>query len=327
MSKKSKLISGLRKIREVEKKVLIGLNLSENQLAELSKGVTQLPNLVELDMNYELAKLPKKIAQLSNFALLLNSEKPNFEWNTEKNLQFEYHYESMSKGIIAMFIVRNRSFIEGNLYWKSGVVLNYEKTKALVISEPPDNKIKILIDGVKKQELLTIIRKEFAEIHKTFNNLPIKEMVQCICSKCAASDSCHKFDYKKLRDRLEKGIKEVECDISYEKVSIEELLNGVEDEATIQKGMEREYYSNSSVVHIHHGDEYNVNNHNNSKINVGRKVTVAAPKEKPIFFVEHPWISSLIVGVAGSLIASFILWDKIKSHIISWAQCFIDFIK
>ena len=161
--------------------------------------------------------------------LLKEQEKP-VKWNTSNDvLKFEYQYEFMPKGIMARFIVKRHIDIFENTYWKHGVLLEYKGAKALIkeniISSP--KRISISIEGDNKREYLAIIRKTFEEIHSSFTNLQIDEMVPCVCSTCKLSKKTHFYYYRDLRRRTVFKKSNVECPVSYEELSVVTLLEGV----------------------------------------------------------------------------------------------------
>jgi internalin A len=79
----------------------------------------------------------------------------------------------MPAGIITRFIVRTHDLIENNIYWKNGVVLKRENSRALIISETINRKIAIWCIGDDKKSMLEISRKEIDIIHETLNlNFP-----------------------------------------------------------------------------------------------------------------------------------------------------------
>ena len=90
---------------------------------------------------------------------LLTKEEPEYEWNNEGNLVLSYTYNNfMPKGIIIRFIVIMHQYIEQHKYvWRNGVILNKNNTKAKIIENYDERKIKINIIGENKQNLMTII--------------------------------------------------------------------------------------------------------------------------------------------------------------------------
>ena len=158
---------------------------------------------------------------------LLSSERPDYEWYADNSLRFEYHYEFLPAGIITRFIVRNHLLIEGNLYWKNGVILKCEGARARVVQETLNRKIRIAVEGENyKRELLAVIRNQFDHIHSTLNNPEVKEMVPCICKECGYSEP-YFYDYSVLRKFIEKGKRTIICQNSTEDVSIDSLLGDI----------------------------------------------------------------------------------------------------
>ena len=158
---------------------------------------------------------------------LLRPEKPDFEWNSQDNLRFEYQYEFMPAGVITRFIVRTRDLNKEEIYWQYGVVLERENTEALVISEPLNRKIRIWVKGEDRKELLAIIRREIDHIHGTLNDPNIKEMLPCICNTCKQNTQPNFYEFDILKGRLKNNVREIYCDTGQQNVSIEELLGEV----------------------------------------------------------------------------------------------------
>lgn len=157
---------------------------------------------------------------------LLSATPPVFSAPGSDSLRFEYHYDFMPAGIITRFIARNHELIDRNLYWRNGTILSWESAKALITSEPLNRKIRVAVEGYDKKDLLTIIRREFAHIHGTLNNPDVKQMIPCICDRCRTGDP-FLYEYQRMRDYLLGNEKEVICDKSIKRVSIEQLLTGV----------------------------------------------------------------------------------------------------
>lgn len=158
---------------------------------------------------------------------LLPIERPELVWDYNNSLRFEYWYDFMPDGIITRFIARNHFFIENNTYWKNGVILRIEGTRALIISEPLNRKIKVYIEGGERQgHLAAIIRKDISHIHQTLNNLPTKLMIPCICKKCTITKSTTAisyFDIFDLNRKISKGRTIVECYKNDEDINLEEF--------------------------------------------------------------------------------------------------------
>ncbi|MFM6265239.1 MAG: COR domain-containing protein, partial [Dolichospermum sp.] len=77
--------------------------------------------------------------------LLPKEEPATGEW--ENVLAFQYHYNILPSSIISRFIVRMHQQADKKTWWRSGIVLRYNKNRALVKSDQEDRKIFIFISG------------------------------------------------------------------------------------------------------------------------------------------------------------------------------------
>jgi internalin A len=134
---------------------------------------------------------------------ILPPDKPkDLKWDTTNNLQFEFRYDFMPAGMVSRFIVKSHSFIKDNLFWKYGVMLEYDQTQALVEEDYIHGKIKISLKGDNKKGLLSAIRMYIDEVHKDFdkaNKLVFEEMVPCNCSECFQSITPHFYKFNVLK--------------------------------------------------------------------------------------------------------------------------------
>lgn len=169
---------------------------------------------------------------------LLPSTQPNFAWDSTDNLKFEYQYAFMPSGLITRFISRQHELIERDLFWKNGVLLVWEQTRALVVMEPFHRKIRIALCGDDKKALLSVIRRDFMAIHRTLNNPEVVQMIPCSCSECQETEP-FLFNYDRLKKYLAKGETTITCDKSITRVSINALLTGVFSQEEI---IEDEFY-------------------------------------------------------------------------------------
>ncbi|MFM6270751.1 MAG: COR domain-containing protein, partial [Dolichospermum sp.] len=93
--------------------------------------------------------------------LLPKEEPATGEW--ENVLAFQYHYNILPSSIISRFIVRMHHLADKKTWWRSGIVLIYNKNRALVKSDQEDRKIFIFISGsdFTRRDLLSMIRSQF----------------------------------------------------------------------------------------------------------------------------------------------------------------------
>jgi internalin A len=183
------------------------------------------PELLQLMVRFELCF---QLGDSRDYIIpeLLPASPLNLVWNDRDNLLFEYQYDFMPAGIITRFIARNHDRVEGQAYWRYGVVLSWDGTWAQVVSDSRNRRVQVAVRGQDKKGLLEIVRREFSYIHRTLNNPEVKQMVPCVCNECRAAAPVF-FDYDVLRKYRDKGVKDIRCERSLEVVPVDRLLTGV----------------------------------------------------------------------------------------------------
>ena len=176
---------------------------------------------------------------------LLTENQPEYEWDDQKNLLLRYTYDFMPKGILLQFIVVMSDYIWGQTVWKSGVVLESGGARAEVIEYYGKRQIHVRVSGSNKKALMTIVIHELDKIHKTYKQLKYDKMIPCNCGKCKASETPHFYALERLQKRLADKRDRVECEISYEEVSILGLIDDVMERIPEQE--ERD----SLIIHYH----------------------------------------------------------------------------
>lgn len=183
-------------------------------------------HLLELMEKFELCfPLPNNAGYI--FPELLRTSRPDYNWDSNDNLRFEYSYSFMPGGILTRFIVNVHYLIKGSTYWKNGVIIKFEESEALILKEELDRKIKLAIKGNEKKELLGIIRSEIENIHITLNNPSVEEMVPCVCNQCLESEKSHFYEYSVLKKYKAKGMREIVCPDAIDVVSVDSMLDGM----------------------------------------------------------------------------------------------------
>ena len=171
---------------------------------------------------------------------LLDTQQPNYEWDTKNCLKFRFQYKFMPEGILTRLIVRLNALIEpGNdergLVWRKGVIFNSDNCRAQVLEEENRDGLKVIdiaVTGNQSQRkfLLRQIRNEVQSIHKKwFRNIQSEQMIPCICDNCSVADRQHIkfFEAGVLRRAQERGKTTVECDKEFIDVPVMGLLEGV----------------------------------------------------------------------------------------------------
>jgi len=151
--------------------------------------------------------------------------------NNPENAKFEFRYKFMPKGILARLIVKLNSDIYDDKYWRYGVILQYDGSRAIIKEKYFENKIIIELQGDNKREFLFLIRKALHEIHKDFNKINVVEMVPCNCSFCSSSGVPHFYDYNVLRRYESSQISNIRCDVSLQEVKVFNLTSDISSKA------------------------------------------------------------------------------------------------
>lgn len=155
----------------------------------------------------------------------------SFEFN--ETLRFRYDYDFMPAGVITRFIVAANEYLEVRdgvrQCWKKGAYLRSGDAYALIqlFDAPPDRHIMILVSGPDprgRQELLTVIRKKLDQVNSLFHKIQIIRRIPCICRPGCPT----RFGYEDLLRAERKGKHTVECQTSWEDVSLHKLMDGVE---------------------------------------------------------------------------------------------------
>ena len=140
--------------------------------------------LIDLMKKFELCFALECKPEKYLIAGLLPKDQPDKTELEGETLEFQYHYKVLPESIISRFIVNTHEKIHNQVYWRSGVMLQYEQYKeiyniARIKSDPEDKKIFITISGRKETRrlFLGILREFFQKIHKSLPNLEITEWV------------------------------------------------------------------------------------------------------------------------------------------------------
>ena len=152
------------------------------------------------------------------------------ELNIEnKFISFEYQYKFMPKGIISRLIVKLNDLIIDNKYWRFGVVLQYEKSMAIIKENYFESKITITIFGKERREFLSIMRSKIKEIHNLFENIEFDEFIPCSCMKDNSFPikRINYFNFDSLRKRMDMGKYTAECPQCFENQLVINIMEGV----------------------------------------------------------------------------------------------------
>jgi internalin A len=217
---------------------------ADDQYAEMRPELLQL--MKNFKLCYEIPHCPKTYIAPQ----LLSPNQPESPWDDTDNLILRYEYEFMPKGMLTRFIVEMHRLIDNDLVWKEGVILIDKDARAEVIENYYRKEIRIRIFGKIKKPLLEKIRHEFDKIHDSYGDrLRYQEFIPCNCSTCKGSKTPHSYPLKRLEDRLKNQRPEIECDISYEMVSVNNLINDVMARSSLGQNQSQPNIHNGDIVH------------------------------------------------------------------------------
>jgi internalin A len=162
---------------------------------------------------------------------LLGKEEPELiEFKSGDALRFEYHYNILPEGLLPRFIVRARRLNKDLPRWRAGAVLEFEANRAVVKADIQERKVFIAVTGDQagRRRLLTVIRSDFEDLHRSIARLRVEEKVPL------PEHPKHQVDYGKLRIMESKGITTLTDVIGDDVVELDvgKLLDGLEEPKT-----------------------------------------------------------------------------------------------
>jgi len=171
----------------------------------------------------------------------------NFE--AEDKLQLVFRYEKyLPKEIIWKFIVENKDYISGDEVWRYGVVLSFDKTKALVREEYDGNKISITVTGERKVDVRAMLMGKIEDINKEYEGLEVDILVSCVCDVCRTLEEPEYYEYEKLLKRKRAGKKDVFCSKKEADVPLEPLLEGIYRTGEFGEGVKKQAKSDNKKL-------------------------------------------------------------------------------
>ncbi|OCQ97014.1 GTP-binding protein [Nostoc sp. MBR 210] len=226
---------------------------------------------------------------------LLPKDQPEETELEGETLEFQYHYKVLPESIISRFIVNTHEKIHNKIYWRSGVMLQYQENNeiyniARIKADPEDKKIFIAISGRKETRrlFLGILRHDFQKIHKTLPNLEITEWVPV-----PAYPNHPPLDYQELLGQESMGESTFTIGKLKLKLNLRQLLDGYESLESRQKSkrdeLERDRFTIVNQIYNNNQAEHkpmtqNTNNFHNSNItNVANEVKDKASQQASDF--------------------------------------------
>ncbi|MEH2307470.1 leucine-rich repeat domain-containing protein, partial [Nostoc sp.] len=193
--------------------------------------------LIELMKEFELGFALECYPPQFLIAGLLPKDQPDETELHGETLEFQYHYKVLPESIISRFIVNTHEKIHNQIYWRSGVMLQYQENNeiyniARIKADPEDKKIFITISERKETRrlFLGILRDVFQKIHKSLPNLEITEWVPV-----PGHRNHPPLDYQELLGLESMGESTITIGKLKLKLDLRQLLDGYEDIRTRQR--------------------------------------------------------------------------------------------
>ena len=158
---------------------------------------------------------------------LLTSNQPSYPWNSVGGLVVRYEYDFLPKGIVTRFIVALHHLIAGDaLVWKTGVVLERDGSRAEIIEEMSQRRIRVRVSGPATDGLLAIVDDQLERSHASFPLLKVERYLPCPCSECVDKAEPYGFALQQLAKMAMKE-KHIQCHESGEMIDAARLLREV----------------------------------------------------------------------------------------------------
>lgn len=183
---------------EYAKRLLIGRKYRDmcSELLEMMK---------EFRLCYEKRSLKKNYIIPS----LLSPEPPKIQWNKKDNIQLQYEYSFMPKGIVNQLSAELHTYIQSDRQiWGQGVILTDKNGlfKAKIEEDWFNRTIDIRTSGADARAILRRITDTIEnDIHQYFPGVDFRKLVPCFCSACQKSEKPEFYAYDILLKVLQRS--------------------------------------------------------------------------------------------------------------------------
>jgi hypothetical protein len=117
----------------------------------------------------------------------------------------------------------HRLIAGGRLVWKTGVVLERDGSRAEVIEEYSQRRIRVRVSGPDPHGLFAIIDEQLERLHASFPRLQYERFLPCSCDECKGKAEPYGFALDKLIKRARKN-QPIQCHESGEMVNAAALV-------------------------------------------------------------------------------------------------------
>jgi hypothetical protein len=121
--------------------------------------------------------------------------------------------------------------------WKSGVILEKDRTRAEVVEYYGKREIKIRVAGQYRKELMTIVTYELDRIHASYRRLKFSKLIPCNCEKCRHGQEPHFYPFEILRNFIENRQELIQCQKGFQMVNVRGLIDDIMSPAGLRGEM------------------------------------------------------------------------------------------
>ena len=150
-----------------------------------------------------------------------------------REIRMRYQLNILPPGIPTWFIAREHRFTTST-HWRSGALLSYAgdgQVLGLIRADRQEKTIELAVRGPVPQLFFSVLQDGFESTLDRYKGLEIIRMIPCNCANGDGTQPLqpciHLYQYDPLIRRVRLGIAEVECELSFSKVSVTELLFGI----------------------------------------------------------------------------------------------------
>ena len=157
-----------------------------------------------------------------------------------REIRLRYRLNTLPPGVPTWFIAREHRFTTGT-NWRTGSLLRYTadpRVYSLIRAERKENIVDLAVRGPVPQLFFSVLQDGFESTLSRYQGLEINRLVPCTCANGDGTQPgvpcMHLYQYEPLLRRLERNVPEVECELSFSKVNVAELLFGIAPATTDQ---------------------------------------------------------------------------------------------
>jgi internalin A len=242
--------------------------------------------------------------------LLPASAPDDYTWDEKENLILRLKYDFLPKGLVSRLMVRNHHLIKDiKQSWKSGVVFEYQETKAEVVELYGQGEIVIRVKGNRCRDLMTIIVKDFEQLHSKYEDIKVEKLIPCHCQQCISKKQKEKyyFSFTVLQNAEQKNINKIQCQKSFDEVEVQRLINDTFIADKIRKA-ERDRLN---YIQEEKDNSITINNIINQPTMPESKPTPSSPEPSSIWAY-----ASIFIIVMAVLLAALSILSIVKSLIL-----------